>query len=66
MAASIANHEFEKARFYSVEESKERENLRVLRQTYKLDDSARGVVGLNDVEGVVARWATYPYCPSKE
>ena len=63
MESSIANHEFEKAKFYSLEESKERENLRVLRQTYKLDDSALGIVGLKDVEEVVARWATYPYCP---
>ena len=28
MEASIANHEFEKAKFYSVEEKKEREGLR--------------------------------------
>jgi ATP-dependent Clp protease ATP-binding subunit ClpC len=66
MEASIANHEFEKAGFYSLEEKKERENLRVLRETHKLDDSALGVVGLNDVEEMVARWANYPYCPSKE
>jgi len=66
MEASIANHEFEKARFYSMEENKERESLRILRETHKLDDSALGVVGLKDVEEVVARWATYPYRPSKE
>ena len=66
MENSIANHEFEKARFYSMEEKKERENLRALRETYKLDDSAPAVVGLKDVEEMVARWASYPYCPSKE
>ena len=66
MEASIANHEFEKARFYSMEENKERENLRALGEMHKLDDSALGIVGLKDVEEVVARWATYPYCPSKE
>jgi ATP-dependent Clp protease ATP-binding subunit ClpC len=66
MEASIANHEFEKARFYSMEENKERENLRALGEMHKLDDSALGVVGLKDVEEVVARWTTYPYCPSKE
>ena len=66
MENSIANHEFEKARFYSMEEKKELESLRILRETHKLDDSALGVVGLEDVEEVVARWATYPYRPSKE
>jgi ATP-dependent Clp protease ATP-binding subunit ClpC len=66
MENSIANHEFEKARFYSMEEKKELESLRILRETHKLDDSALGVVGLKDVEEVVARWATYPYRPSKE
>ena len=60
MEDSISNHEFEKARFYSVEERKERQNLRALRETYKLDDSAPAVVGLKDVEEMVARWASYP------
>jgi len=32
MENAIANHEFEKARFYSDEERKERENLRLLRE----------------------------------
>jgi ATP-dependent Clp protease ATP-binding subunit ClpC len=66
MEAAIANHEFEKAKFYSTEESKERENLRVLRETYKLDDSVPGVVSLKDVEEVIARWAAYPYKSSSE
>jgi len=39
MEASIANHEFEKARFYSHEERKERDNLKQLREKYKLDDN---------------------------
>jgi ATP-dependent Clp protease ATP-binding subunit ClpC len=34
MENAIANHEFEKARFYSDEERKERENLRILREKY--------------------------------
>jgi len=42
MENAIANHEFEKARFYSKEERKERENLRALREKYHLDDSATG------------------------
>ena len=43
MENAIANHEFEKARFYSDEERKERENLRQLREKYNLDDSSTGV-----------------------
>ena len=59
-------HEFEKARFYSAEESKERENLHALREKHKLTDSAPGIVGLKDIEEVIARWETYPYRLSKE
>ena len=36
MERAIANHEFEKAHFYSDEERKERENLRSLREQYNL------------------------------
>jgi hypothetical protein len=35
MEASVANHEFEKARFYSIEERKERDNLNKLREKHK-------------------------------
>src|SRR5258707_11812467 len=38
MTADIANHEFEKARFYSDEERKERENLRLLREQFNLEE----------------------------
>jgi ATP-dependent Clp protease ATP-binding subunit ClpA len=38
MEHAIANHEFEKARFYSDEERKERENLRVLREQFNLEE----------------------------
>ena len=44
MESAIAAHEFEKARFYSEEERKEKENLRVLRERYKLDDASTGIV----------------------
>jgi ATP-dependent Clp protease ATP-binding subunit ClpC len=37
--ASSANHESEKARFYSQEERKERNNLKQVREKYKLDDT---------------------------
>ncbi len=35
---AIANHEFEKARLYSDEERKERENLRLLREQFNLEE----------------------------
>ena len=38
MERAIANHEFEKARFYSDEERKERENLRALREQFNLEE----------------------------
>jgi ATP-dependent Clp protease ATP-binding subunit ClpC len=66
MEASLAHHEFEKAKFYSTEESKERENFRVLQEAHKLDDSAVAVVSPKDVKEVIAKWAAYPYFPSRE
>jgi ATP-dependent Clp protease ATP-binding subunit ClpC len=53
MENAIANHEFEKARIYSDQERKERENLRALREKYHLDESSTGVVGREDIEDVV-------------
>jgi len=38
MENAIANHEFDKARFYSDEERKERENLRLLREQFNLEE----------------------------
>jgi ATP-dependent Clp protease ATP-binding subunit ClpC len=66
MENAIANHEFEKARFYSDEERKERENLRLLREKYNLDDSSTGVVTKDDIEDVVARWTGVPMTAIKE
>jgi ATP-dependent Clp protease ATP-binding subunit ClpA len=40
MENAIANHEFEQARFYSDEERKERENLRLLREQFNLEEPA--------------------------
>jgi ATP-dependent Clp protease ATP-binding subunit ClpC len=56
MENAIANHEFEKARFYSNEERKERRNLTALRKEYKLDETAVSAVSREDIENVVARW----------
>ncbi len=66
MENAIANHEFEKARFYSDEERKERENLRLLREKYNIDDTAMGVVSREDIEEVVARWTGIPVTAIKE
>jgi ATP-dependent Clp protease ATP-binding subunit ClpC len=63
MESAIANHEFEKARFYSNEERKERENLRVLREKYHLDDSSLSTVSREDVEEAIKHWAAYPFQP---
>jgi ATP-dependent Clp protease ATP-binding subunit ClpC len=56
MQAAIANHEFEKARSYSNEESKERENLRLLRQKHNLGKTSAATVTRQDIEEAFARW----------
>jgi ATP-dependent Clp protease ATP-binding subunit ClpC len=66
METAIANHEFEKARFYSEEERKEKENLRVLRERLKLDDSTTGIVTREDIEEVVSRWTGVTVTSIKE
>ncbi len=66
MENAIANHEFEKARFYSDEERKERENLKGLREKYHLDESSTGVVTREDIEDVVSRWTGVPIASIKE
>jgi ATP-dependent Clp protease ATP-binding subunit ClpC len=66
METAIANHEFEKARFYSEEERKEKEHLRVLREKLKIDDSSTGIVSREDIEEVVARWTGIQVSAIKE
>lgn len=55
MEASIANHEFEKARFYSDEERKERSNLEELNRKYNLDKHPASNVGSEDVQRAVCK-----------
>jgi ATP-dependent Clp protease ATP-binding subunit ClpC len=55
MKASIANHEFEKARFYSQEERKERDNLKQLREKYKLDNNPAFNVGREEIERAISK-----------
>jgi ATP-dependent Clp protease ATP-binding subunit ClpC len=66
METAITNHEFEKARFYSDEERKERENLRLLREKYNIDETTMGVVAREDIEEVVSRWTGVPVMAIKE
>lgn len=63
LESAIANHEFEKARFYSEEERKEKENLQVLREKHHLSDSSPIVVGRDQIQEVISRWSAYPYRP---
>ena len=58
---AVTNHEFEKARFYSDEERKERENLRMLEEKQGAGASFSQSVTAADVEQVLARWSSYPY-----
>jgi ATP-dependent Clp protease ATP-binding subunit ClpC len=60
---AIANHEFEKARYYSDEERKQRANLGALREKLPVDDSSSAAVGRDHLKEVISRWASYPYCP---
>jgi ATP-dependent Clp protease ATP-binding subunit ClpC len=55
MESSIANHEFEKARFYSQEEQKERENLKQLREKYKLDNSPALTISREEIEKAASK-----------
>ena len=67
MENAIANHEFEKARFYSDEERKERENLRAAaREVQPRRYRPTGVVTKDDIEDVVARWTGVPMTSIKE
>src|SRR6476660_838220 len=66
MESAIAAHEFEKARFYSEEERKEKETLRGLRERFKLDDATTGVVTREDIEEVVSRWTGVAVTSIKE
>jgi ATP-dependent Clp protease ATP-binding subunit ClpC len=55
MEASVANHEFEKARFYSQEERKERGNLKQLREKYRLDNNPALNIGREEIDEAVSK-----------
>ena len=56
MEDAIANHEFEKARFYSDEERKERDNLHELEKKHGVDESVVVWVTRERIEEALARW----------
>jgi len=58
--AAIANHEFEKARFYSEEERKQRENLRLIKEGQNIEDES-AIVARKEMEEVIASWGEYPF-----
>ena len=60
MEASIANHEFEKARFYSDEERKERDNLEQLRKKHNLDENPACNIRCEDIEKAVSKLTGMP------
>jgi ATP-dependent Clp protease ATP-binding subunit ClpC len=55
MEASIANHEFEKACFYSDEERRERDNFRRLRKEHKLDDHPALTIQREEIEKAASK-----------
>ena len=60
MEASIENHEFEKARFYSGEERGQRNNLEQLRKKYNLDENPALNVRREHIERAVSKLAGMP------
>ena len=60
LQAAIANHEFEKARFYSNEERKERDNLNELHRKYKLDENPAFTIRPEDVQRAVSKLTSMP------
>jgi ATP-dependent Clp protease ATP-binding subunit ClpC len=56
MESAIANHEFEKARFYSDEERKQRRELEDLYAKHKIDPGAAVAVTREAIDEVLAGW----------
>jgi len=66
MEDAIANHEFEKARFYSAEERKQREGLLALEQKYNIQHARVSTVTVEHIEEVLARWTGMPVAAIRE
>jgi ATP-dependent Clp protease ATP-binding subunit ClpC len=63
---AMANREFEKARFYSEEERKERKTLEQLQQKYNVQYPQASMVTREHVEEVLARWTGTPLAAIRE
>jgi ATP-dependent Clp protease ATP-binding subunit ClpC len=61
LESAMANHEFERARFYSEEERKERETLQQLLLKHHVAEDLEPVLGVDELKDVIARWNAYPY-----
>jgi ATP-dependent Clp protease ATP-binding subunit ClpC len=57
---AIANHEFEKARFYSDEKRQEQEKLVELNKKHNLQQEHVGIVTEEDIAEALARWTGVP------
>ena len=66
MENAIASHEFEKARFYSEEERKERETLQELQRKYNVQNPQASTVTVEHIEEVLARWTGTPVTAIRE
>jgi len=60
LEAAIANHEFEKARFYSNEERKERANLAELHKKYNFVEHPAFTISLEDIQRAVSKLTNTP------
>ena len=60
MDAAIANHEFEKARFFSNEERKERANLEELNKKYKFDENPAFTIRSEEIQRAVSKLTGTP------
>jgi ATP-dependent Clp protease ATP-binding subunit ClpC len=61
MDSAIGSHEFEKAKFYSEEERKERHNLAELWKKYGMENAPAPTVTRTDVEQLILKLNAYPY-----
>jgi ATP-dependent Clp protease ATP-binding subunit ClpC len=57
---AIANHEFEKARFYSDEERKQREALSALEKEHNIQHQHVGTVTEENIAEALSRWTGLP------
>src|SRR6185437_10960221 len=63
---AVVNNEFDKARYYSSEERKERESLAALREELQLDARSSATVQTGDVEEVISRCTGVPLTAIQE